>query len=78
MPKESGTINGGMLQRQGPVQSVVITLNVDDLDASAIKIEEAGGELLGEKKEVGDMGWAAYFRDSEGNTFGLWQYKPQD
>jgi predicted enzyme related to lactoylglutathione lyase len=28
---------------------------------------------VGEKLAVGDMGYAAYFTDSEGNLIGLWQ-----
>ena len=31
------------------------------------------GHFVGEKVQVADMGWAAYFRDSEGNVMGLWQ-----
>jgi predicted enzyme related to lactoylglutathione lyase len=25
------------------------------------------------RQEVGDMGYAAYFKDTEGNTMGMWQ-----
>ena len=25
------------------------------------------------RQDVGDMGWAAYFKDVEGNLMGLWQ-----
>ena len=32
-----------------------------------------GGSAAGEKMAVGEMGFAAYFRDSEGNLMGLWQ-----
>jgi predicted enzyme related to lactoylglutathione lyase len=73
MPSEPGFIGGGMLQRQAPVTAPVITLQVDDIDAAAIAIEKHGGKVLGEKLAVGDMGFAAYFNDSEGNLMGLWQ-----
>ncbi len=73
MPSEPGFIGGGMLQRQAPVTTPVITLQVDDIDATVIAIEKHGGKALGEKLPVGDMGFAAYFNDSEGNLMGLWQ-----
>jgi|SRR3972149_3134593 len=73
MPKEPGAINGGMTKRQGPLKSVVITISVDSIEASAKKISKAGGKMVGEKLKVGDMGFAAYFQDSEGNVIGLWQ-----
>jgi len=25
------------------------------------------------KQQVGDMGWTAYIKDTEGNVIGLWQ-----
>jgi predicted enzyme related to lactoylglutathione lyase len=73
MPSEPGFIGGGMLQRQAPVTTPVITLQVDDIDATLVAIEKHGGATLGEKMAVGDMGFAAYFNDSEGNLMGLWQ-----
>jgi uncharacterized protein len=73
MPSEPGFIGGGMMQRQAPVNSPVITLAVDDIDATINAIEKHGGAAVGEKMAVGDMGFAAYFSDSEGNLMGLWQ-----
>jgi predicted enzyme related to lactoylglutathione lyase len=29
--------------------------------------------VLSPRQPVGDMGFAAYFRDTEGNVVGLWQ-----
>jgi predicted enzyme related to lactoylglutathione lyase len=73
MPSEPGYIGGGMMQRAAPVNSPVITLQVDDIDATVIAIEKHGGKAVGEKMAVGNMGFAAYFNDSEGNLMGLWQ-----
>jgi predicted enzyme related to lactoylglutathione lyase len=73
MPSEPGYIGGGMMQREAPVTSPVLTLGVDDIDAAIISIEKHGGSAVGEKLAVGDMGFAAYFKDSEGNLMGLWQ-----
>jgi predicted enzyme related to lactoylglutathione lyase len=73
MPTEPGYIGGGLLQRQEPVRTPVLTLEVDDIDATLATIEKNGGSAIGEKLPVGDMGFAAYFNDSEGNLMGLWQ-----
>lgn len=73
MPKEPGAINGGMLQRQDPVKSPVITIDVDNMDQAAVTIEKNGGKMIRAKMAVGDMGFAAYFKDTEGNVVGLWQ-----
>ena len=73
MPSEAGYIGGGMMQRQAPINTPVITLQVDDIDATVVAIEKHGGSAVGEKLTVGDMGFAAYFNDSEGNLMGLFQ-----
>ncbi len=73
MPSEPGFIGGGMMQRQAPVNAPVITIEVDDIDACVNAIEKHGGTAVGEKMAVGEMGFAAYFSDSEGNVLGLWQ-----
>jgi hypothetical protein len=73
MPKEAGAINGGMLERQDPIKVPVITISVDDMDQAAAKIEKNGGKIIRARMPVGDMGFAAYFRDTEGNVIGLWQ-----
>lgn len=74
MPTEPGYIGGGMFQRgESPVTMPVITLDVDDMDAALARVQEHGGSLVGEKLKVGEMGFAAYFRDTEGNLMGLWQ-----
>jgi uncharacterized protein len=73
MPAEPGYIGGGMMQREAPVDRPVITLQVDDIEATLATVEQHGGSAVGEKMAVGDMGFAAYFRDCEGNLMGLWQ-----
>jgi predicted enzyme related to lactoylglutathione lyase len=73
MPAEPGAINGGMLARQDPVTSPVVTIDVDDIDRALGRVEELGGKTVRPKLAVGDMGFAAYFTDSEGNVMGLWE-----
>jgi len=78
MVQEKGYINGGMLKRNEAVKNPVITINVDDIKSTISKIENAGGKLIKEPMKVGDMGLAAYFKDSEGNVMGLWQSLKKD
>jgi uncharacterized protein len=73
MPVEPGYIGGGMFQRQADVGRPVITIDVDDMTQALATIVEHGGAAVGEPQQVGDMGIAAYFTDSEGNLMGLWQ-----
>ena len=73
MPSVPGSINGGMFRREGELTSPVVTVDVEDIDAALEKINALGGSTVQPRQEVGTMGWAAYFRDTEGNIVGLWQ-----
>lgn len=73
MPVEPGYIGGGMMPRQAEIATPVITIDVADMDEALASVAEHGGQVVGEKMPVGDMGVAAYFHDSEGNLMGLWQ-----
>jgi predicted enzyme related to lactoylglutathione lyase len=72
MPTEPGAINGGMMKRSSDTPSPVITINVDSVD-DAMKRVEAGGSIIRPKQEIPSMGAFAYFKDTEGNTLGLWE-----
>jgi len=73
-PKEPGAINGGMVQRNDPVKNPIIYISVDSIDEAAASIEKNGGKILKPKSPVGNFGFAAYFKDTEGNVVGLWQF----
>jgi predicted enzyme related to lactoylglutathione lyase len=75
MPAEPGSINGGMFAREADLATPVITVEVDDIDATLEKIGSLGGSTVLAKQAVMDMGFAAYFRDTEGNVMGLWENK---
>lgn len=72
-PSEPGFINGGMMKREAPFGSPVVTVDVEDIDRALESIEKLGGTTAIAKQTVGDMGFAAYFKDPEGNLVGLWQ-----
>jgi predicted enzyme related to lactoylglutathione lyase len=72
-PTDVGYIGGGMLKRESPADRPVITIDVEDIDEALKKIEDLGGMAVLGRQDVGEMGWAAYFKDVEGNLMGLWQ-----
>ena len=73
-PTESGFINGGMLSRdQAATRAPVVVIDVDSIDDTLAKIGGVGGSTVVGKTPVGEMGFAAYFTDPEGNVVGLWE-----
>jgi uncharacterized protein len=73
-------IDGGLVPRRGPapavgapVDSFVNTIDVADLDATVTTITGAGGMVVRSKQPVPGIGWQAYFRDPDGNLFGVLQ-----
>jgi predicted enzyme related to lactoylglutathione lyase len=76
MPKEPGVIGGGIGKRGGPLEHPVVTIMVDEISDAEKVIEKNGGKIVVRKKPIGDgtMGFMAYFKDSEGNVVGLYQW----
>ena len=70
-PEEVG-IDGG-LARKGENFIPVNMIDSTDIDEDIRKIRESGGEIIKEKMEVPEVGYIAYFKDPEGNAFGLVQ-----
>lgn len=80
--KEPG-INGGLLVRRGkapeenqPVNAYVCTMQVEHIDETIKKIEAAGGTLALPKHAIAGMAWQAYYKDTEGNLFGIHESDP--
>jgi predicted enzyme related to lactoylglutathione lyase len=75
IPKEPGAINGGIVERGRELTGTpVIYVSVENIDQAVATIEEKGGKVMKPKTPVGDFGFAAYFKDTEGNVVGLWQF----
>jgi predicted enzyme related to lactoylglutathione lyase len=73
-PTEPGFINGGMFNRSsGAAASPVITVEVENVDDALAVIEKLGGATVLGRTPVGDMGFSAYYKDTEGNVMGLWE-----
>jgi predicted enzyme related to lactoylglutathione lyase len=60
-----------MQEGQPPVWSTYIS--VEDADATAAKVREAGGNVLAEPMDVMDLGRMAVFLDTTGAAIGIWQ-----
>jgi predicted enzyme related to lactoylglutathione lyase len=82
-PGSQPGINGGLLPRPGPAASpmaspnaFVITVDVDNLDASLDKAQGNGAELCVPKMAIPSIGWLGYVKDPDGNIFGMMQMDP--
>ena len=60
-----------MQEGQPPAWSTYIS--VEDADATAAKVREAGGQVLAEPMDVLDLGRMAVFIDTTDAAFGIWQ-----
>jgi hypothetical protein len=63
---------GPLMSEQQPTAWTVYVL-VDDADATAAKVEAAGGTVLAEPFDVMDAGRMAIVADPSGGVLGLWQ-----
>ena len=53
---EPGYINGGMTERGGPVEHPVVTIDVDDIEATLEAVAARGGSTVVGRQPVGPMG----------------------
>lgn len=51
--------------------STMVYFNCDDCAVEAGRIQAAGGQLIREKMSIGEYGFIALAKDTEGNQFGL-------
>ena len=68
-------VNGAIVKRSSAVDTPVVSVSVADIDDTLRRIEQEGGKILAGKTEFGNRCYTAYFRDTEGNTIGLWQFR---
>lgn len=76
-PTEPGFINGGMMQREEPFNAPNLVIDVVNIEDALQAVEDAGGTTVSGRQAVGEMGFAAYCKDTEGNLVGLWESVPQ-
>lgn len=80
-PNDKPGINGGIVRRKGPINgdaviAFVCTVDVDDIDATIKRIEAHRVPVALAKQAIPGVGWQAYFKDTEGNIFGVHQNDP--
>ena len=66
-------INGAIKGRKSASEKVVNTINVQSIDDSLNKILDYGGTIMHRKEAVTGVGYTAYFKDVDGNTFCLFE-----
>ncbi|MBN8199764.1 MULTISPECIES: VOC family protein [Bacillaceae] len=73
-------INGALMKRQGPppeanqaLNGYACTMGVEDYDAAEARILENGGTVALPKYALPGMAWQGYYKDTEGNIFGIHQ-----
>ena len=73
-PVQEG-VSGAIIQGEGYTPSTegsLVYLSAgDDLNDVLGRVEAAGGQVIMPKTSIGENGYVAYFRDSEGNRLGL-------
>ena len=70
--KDAAGIDGGFTKSKGE-NVVVNTIDVPDLEAYMDKVTSAGGTIVVPKQPIPGVGWLCYFKDIEGNLFGMMQ-----
>jgi predicted enzyme related to lactoylglutathione lyase len=69
--KDEPGIDGGLSKRTEGAPSTVNTIDVPSVDQYIKKVEHNGGSIVRPKMAVPGVGWMAYFKDPEGNMFGI-------
>jgi len=81
-PDSQPGINGGLLRRQGEIDgqaviAYVCTVDVENIDAAITKAQSLGSQIVVPKMPIPGMGWLVYYKDTEGNIFGMMQADPE-
>ena len=76
-------INGGMMKRNAPLpadgqspNAYTCIVGVDNIDAYIAKADAAGAKPQTDKMDVPGVGIVRYYKDTEGNIFGMIQPAP--
>jgi predicted enzyme related to lactoylglutathione lyase len=77
-PDSQPGINGGLVQRRGPINgdsviAYVCTVDVPVVDDYAAKAIRHGAQVVVPKMAIPGVGWLVYCKDTEGNIFGMMQ-----
>jgi len=75
-PKSAPGIEGAIAKKESENDIVVNTIGVTDIDEVITKIKKHGGTITNPKHAIHSVGWLAYFKDLDGNLFGIMQDDP--
>ncbi len=75
MARISDQAGAAITNMEAGKQGIRTNFDVDDINVSAARVGELGGEAE-EPGPVPNMGWFAACKDTGGNEFGLWQNDP--
>ena len=70
-PENEPGIDGGLSRISDGEPSTVNTIEVPSVDEYIKKVESNGGSIVRPKMAVPGVGWMAYFKDPDGNMFGM-------
>ena len=71
---ESPNISGALVEKkdmQPNANNTIVYFETEDCITEEKRIEQAGGQLVQPKTNIGEFGFVSIFIDSEGNTIGL-------
>ncbi len=72
-----GAPGGGMMKRMRPEHQITNYIGVPSVDEYAMKVEKLGGKIIVPKMAVPKMGYFDICKDTENNTFGIWEMNPE-
>jgi uncharacterized protein len=67
------TADGGLMPRMHPGQGITNYINVPSITRAMAKVVKLGGAICKPKTAVPGMGYLAICKDTEDNTFALWE-----
>ncbi len=73
VPKEKGAINGEMYRRATKDEKPTLVVMVPSITRALNKLVKAGGRVISKKEKIGEWGYYARIKDTEGNVFALWE-----
>jgi len=70
-------INGSFFKKEEGWSQLANVINVQDIDNVIKKIKKLGGSIIFPKTVINGVGYLAYFKDLDGNVFGMMQDDPK-
>lgn len=74
MKEKNVSISGSLMQKENPEQISTMFIEVETIEKYTDKVNELGAKVVKNKQEI-EEGYYAVLKDTQGNTFGVWQNK---